>query len=271
MKQFAVPLRKSLAWHRRFTVARAGIRTELPALYCARMHDHPASDILGVSPILQALSTASKQILLGVLVRHRYKRNEILFRQGDPGETVHLVRKGHLKIQVSAATGEEAVLTVVGPGELFGELTLLDGGPRSATVVALDDVETVALGRADFQKFLRQDPAVVEALLATLARTIRRLSDDVSELMFLNLRGRLARKLLDLAEIDEQVTDGPVEIGVVLTQEELASMIGATRPRVNRILGFFEDHGAIARRGRQIVIANPNMLRAWVTFPDEDP
>jgi CRP/FNR family transcriptional regulator, cyclic AMP receptor protein len=234
------------------------------------MPEHLLPDVFGVSPILQALSPGSQQALLGVLIRHRYKRNEIIFRQDDPGETVHLVRKGHLKIQVSAATGEESVLTIVGPGDLFGELTLLDGGPRSATVVALDDVETVSLGRADFQKLLRHDATVVEALLAALARNIRRLSEDVSELMFLNLRGRLARKLLDLAEIGDQPIEGPVDIPVILTQEELAAMIGATRPRVNRILGFFEDHGAIARRGRQLVVMKPDILRCWVTFPDED-
>jgi CRP/FNR family transcriptional regulator/CRP/FNR family cyclic AMP-dependent transcriptional regulator len=146
---------------------------------------------------------------------------------------------------------------------------LLDGGPRSATVIAHDDAATVTLSRADFLDLLRRHPTVVEALLSAMARTIRRLSEDVSGLMFLDLRGRLARKLLELARAHGQPTNGAIEIQLSLTQEELASMIGATRPRVNKLLGFFEDQGAINRRGRRIVILNPDALQCWVSFPDE--
>ncbi len=161
------------------------------------------------------------------------------------------------------------MLTVVGPGDLFGELTLLDGAPRSATVVALEDVETATLSRADFQALLRRNPALAEAILATLARTIRRLSDEVTDLMFLDLRGRLAKKLLELAEAHGERVGGSTEIHLSLTQEELAGMIGATRPRVNRILGFFEDRGAIVRRGRSIAVVKPEVLRHWEGLPTQ--
>jgi CRP/FNR family transcriptional regulator, cyclic AMP receptor protein len=227
------------------------------------------NDVFHGSPMLQGLSPQERGALLALLRRRRYRRQEVVFHQGDAGDTLHLVRRGRLKVLIPAETGEEAVLTIVGPGDLFGELTLLDGGPRSATVVALEDVETVTLSRADFLDLLRREPAVVEALLATLARTIRRLSEDVTDLMSLDLRGRLAKKLLELAEAHGARSGDSIEIQVSLTQEELAGLIGATRPRVNKLLGFFEDRGAIARRGRRIIIVKPEALRCWVSQPGD--
>jgi CRP-like cAMP-binding protein len=227
------------------------------------------SDLFRDSPILQGLAPEAQRALAARLSRRRYRRNEVVFHQGDPGETLHLVRHGRLKILASAETGEDAVLTIVRPGDMFGELTLLDGGQRSATVIAMEEVETATLTRGDFLDLLRRDPTVVEALLSALARTIRRLTEDVSALMFIRLRGRLARKLLELARDHGQPTDGATEIQVPFTQEDLASMIGGTRPRVNELLGFFEDKGAISRPGRRIVILNPDALQCWVSFPDE--
>jgi len=129
--------------------------------------------------------------------------------------------------------------------------------------VALEPVETAVLSRAEFLGLLRRSPAVVDGLLATLAQTIRRLSEEVADLTFLDLHARLAKKLLDLSETHGQAADGSIEIQVPLTQEELASMIGATRPRVNKLLGLYEDRGAIARRGRLILILKPELLRGW--------
>ena len=197
------------------------------------------------------------------LRRRTYRRGEVIFHRGDPGDTLHVVRRGHLKIVVPMEGGEEAVLTIVGPGDLFGEMALLDGGSRSATVVAMEPVETETLSRADFLMLLRGNPDAVDQLLVSLARTIRRLTDALSDLMFLDMRGRLTRKLLELAESHGRASDGAIEITVAFTQEELAGMIGATRPRVNKLLGFFEDEGVITHRGRLIVILKPDLLRWW--------
>jgi CRP-like cAMP-binding protein len=144
-------------------------------------------------------------------------------------------------------------------------MALLDGQPRSATVVALEPVETYALRRQDFLALLRSCPEAVEGLLVALAAMIRRLSEEVIDLMFLDLRGRLVKKLLELAAQHGRRSADSTEIEVELTQEELAGMIGATRPRVNKLLGFFEDQGAIARSGRRIVIREPELLRRWVS------
>ena len=222
-------------------------------------------DILSQSFVLRGLPRQELEQLAAMMQHRVYRRGEVVLHQGDPGQTLHVVCAGRLKVVVSSESGDEAVLAVVGPGDLVGDLALLDGGPRSASIVALEPVETAALNRADFLGLLRHSPAVVEGLLAALAQTIRRLSDDVGDLMFLDLHGRLAKKLLELADAHGRATDGSIEIQVALTQEELAGMVGATRPRVNKLLGFYEARGAIARRDRRIVILQPDLLRRWAS------
>lgn len=229
------------------------------------MARRPDVDVLGQSLVLRGLPRDELERLASTMRRRTYRRGEAVFHQGDPGELLHVVYEGRLKIVLPDAAGDEAVLAILGPGDLFGDLALLDGGARSATVVALEPVETAILSRAEFVGLLRRSPAVVDGLLATLAGVIRRLSDEVADLTFLDLHGRLAKKLLELAEAHGQSTDGSIVIQVPLTQEELAAMIGATRPRVNRLLGLYEDRGAIARRGRHIAILKPEVLRGWAS------
>jgi CRP/FNR family transcriptional regulator, cyclic AMP receptor protein len=223
------------------------------------------ADILGQSFVLRGLPRHELEQLAGMMQRRAYRRGEVLMHQGDPGQALHVVCSGRLKVVTRNEGGEEALLAIVGPGDLVGDLALLDGGPRSATVIALEPVETATLARADFPGLLRRSPAVVEGLLAALAQTIRRLSEDVGDLMFLDLHGRLSKKLLELGDAHGRAIDGLIEIQVALTQGELAEMIGATRQRVNKLLGFYEARGAIARRGRRIVILRPEMLRRWAS------
>jgi CRP/FNR family transcriptional regulator, cyclic AMP receptor protein len=217
-------------------------------------------------PLLKDVSIESLTGLTRSLRRRGFHRGEVIFHQGDPGDTLHIIRNGRVKVVLPAETGDEVVLAVLGPGDCFGELALLDGGPRSASVVAMESVETWVLGRQDFLLFFRSNIEAAERLIINLARTIRRTNEDVADLAFLDLPGRLAKKLLELAESYGQQQDGgkTIEITVPLTQEELASMIGATRPSVNKVLGLYEDQGAIQRRGRRIAILRPDVLRRRV-------
>ena len=200
------------------------------------------------------------------LRRRTFQRGEVIFHQGDPGDTLHLMQKGRIKIVLPAESGDEVLLAILGPGNCFGELALLDGETRSATVVAIEPVETLTLGRNDFMAFVRANPETAERLMINLAHIIRKVNEDVADLAFLDLPGRLAKKLLDLAHDHGQPMPGGdgVEISVPLTQEELAGMVGATRPSVNKVLGWYEDQGAIQRRGRKIAIFKPEALRQRV-------
>ena len=220
-------------------------------------------EMLQRSIVLGLLPPAELAALVPTLRRRNYRRGETLYHQGDPGSVLHVIVEGRVKVVIPSESGEEAVLTVLGPGDVHGEMALLDGEPRSATVVALEPVVTAIISRESFLDLLRRSPAAVEGVLAGLARTIRRLSSEVGDLMFLDLQGRLAKMLLELAEIHGNEGEEGIEIQAALTQEDLAGMIGATRPRVNQLLGSFEDRGAISRRGRRIIIRRHDVLSRW--------
>src|SRR5436190_23765556 len=175
-------------------------------------------ELLQKSVVLGALPPAELERLLPALKRRSFRRGETLYHQGDPGHVLHVVLEGRVKVGIPSGSGEEAVLTVLGPGDVHGEMALLDGEPRSATVVALEPVVTAIISRESFLALLRRSPSAVEGVLAGLARTIRRLSSEVGDLMFLDLQGRLAKKLLELAEIHGHAAEDGIEIQATLTQ-----------------------------------------------------
>ncbi len=223
------------------------------------------AETLARSPLLRGLAEEDLARLAGRARRRTYRRGEVIFHQGDPGDAVHLIQDGRVKIALRADSGEEAVLAILGPSDCFGELALLDGEPRSATVVALETVETASLARGDLLRCLREHPAAMERLLTALAGMVRRADEGMADLVFLDLEGRLVKKLLELAADQERPADGAVEIELPMTQEDLAAMIGATRASVNKLLGWFQDQGAIERRGRRIAIFDPERLRRRIT------
>lgn len=197
--------------------------------------------------------------------RRTFRRGEVVFHQGDAGDALHIVETGRLKVVVYGESASETVLSILGPGESFGELALIDGEPRSATVQALEPAETVSVRRDEFLALLRTHPETNERLLVALVAKIRQLTDTVSDLAFLDLEGRLGKKLLELAGLHGSETGGVAEIEVPLTQEDLAGMVGATRASVNKLLGWYEDRHLIARRGRRITLLDPDRLRRRIS------
>jgi CRP-like cAMP-binding protein len=193
------------------------------------------------------------------LRRRRFRRNEVIFHQGDPGEALHVVASGAVKIVLPSAEGEEAIIATLRPGDFFGELALLDGAPRSATAVALEPSETLVLPRAAFRELLDHDPGLRDALLAGLAHELRRLTSHVEELHFLDLAGRLAMRLVRLArEADPDST--VVRLDWPYTQSDLASMIGGTRQSVNKLLSALVDDGLVAIERDTLVITDVEAL-----------
>ena len=222
---------------------------------------HSLQDTLARASLLGDLPPSLLADLAAAARRRTYRSGEVICHVGDPGDTLHVLESGRVKVTVYSEVGSEMLLNVLGPGECFGELALIDGEPRSATVETLEPVETVTLRRDDFLRLMRANDAALEPLLATLARTIRRLSDAVADVSFLSLEGRLAKKLLALAEEHGETVGGLIEIQLPISQEELASMVGATRTSVNKVLGQYEDQGLITRRGRRIVVRDAARLR----------
>ena len=185
------------------------------------------------------------------LRRRRFRRGETIFHQGDPGDSLHIVSSGAVKIVLPSLEGEEAIIATLRSGDFFGELALLDGAPRSATAIALEATETSTLPRQAFLNMLDQDKALRESLLAGLAREIRRVTTHVEELHFLDLAGRLASRLARLAR-DAEPEATEVRLDWPYTQSDLASMIGGTRQSVNKLLSDLAD--------RELVIIEKDML-----------
>jgi len=178
------------------------------------------------------------------LRRRRFRRGEVIFHQGDPGDALHLVGSGAVKIVLPSEHGEEAIIATLRRGDFFGELALLDGAPRSATAVALEPSETWTLSRDLFHELLDRDPRLRDSLLAGLARELRRLTGQVEELHFLDLAGRLAMRLARLArEADPAATE--VRLDWPYTQSDLAAMIGGTRQSVNKLLSGLVERGLV--------------------------
>jgi CRP/FNR family transcriptional regulator, cyclic AMP receptor protein len=217
---------------------------------------------LGRVPLFGSLNPRQLAELARVARRYRYDRDETIFYQGDPGDTFYVILSGQVKVGVTSAEGQEAILVVLDAGEGFGEFALLDDQPRSATIEATVPTEVLALRKDDFRRLLRQMPDIAIALLRVLTKRLRDTDQLVQDAAFLDVGDRLAKKLLALMETHGRPRpQGGVELTMQLTQQELASMIGATRESVNKQLGAFRDKGLVAVDRQRITILRPEQLR----------
>ena len=188
----------------------------------------------------------------------------MIFHLGDPGGLLYLISRGKVKISHTTAEGQEVVLAILGPGDFFGELALLDDSPRSATAIALEPTETWTLHREEFIHYLSDNPDFALHVLKVLARNIRRLNTQLADIFFLDLPGRLARVLLNLAEqYGRKMTDGTL-IDLSLTQTDLAEMTGATRVSINKALGRFRRAGWIRVNGRRVTVVDHAALAGLI-------
>lgn len=219
------------------------------------------TSLLSRVPIFTSLEEESLRRLAELCRSRAFKRGEVIFHEGDPGNALYLIESGQVKIVLISDEGEETILNVQGPEECLGELALIDAAPRSATAVALERVQVLALYRDDFLALLSRHPPVALAVMSGLAGMIRRLSSQVQDLMLLDARGRVAKKLLDLAEQHGRVTPGGVRIDLRLTQQELAQMVGLTRVSVNQHLAWFHERGILVTDREGITLLKPEELR----------
>lgn len=225
---------------------------------CGTPKDAPI--LLVTWDLLAPLSDRQRQEVLRAARPRAFRRGEVVFHEGDPGETLHLVRSGRLAVRVAIPSGDTATLSVVSPGDVFGELALLsESHTRTATVVALEHSETLALSRRDFVELRRQHPGVEQLLVEMLARRVDELSQSLLEAMYVGVDRRVIRRLLDLADAYRNGPDGVVTIP--LTQEDLAGMAGATRPTVNQVLQRLVATGCVALGRGKIELLDVDALR----------
>lgn len=198
---------------------------------------------------------------VGRRLRHRhFRRNEVIFHQGDPGDALHVITEGAVKILLPSPEGEEAIIATLKEGDFFGELALLDGQPRSATATAVEPTETLSLPRDIFRELVEKHPELRDALFAALATLLRRITKHVEELHFLDLAGRLAARIAQLARQAQPGATRQIELDWPYTQSDLAAMIGGTRQSVNRLLADLIDDGIVRLEHERLVITDLDAL-----------
>jgi CRP-like cAMP-binding protein len=206
-------------------------------------------------PLFRGLDADNLAALAETIRVRRYRRGEVIFHQGDPGDALHVILRGRVKISSPSEGGVEAILVTLRAGEFFGALALLDGSPRSASATAVEAAETLVLPRERFRRLVDEVPEFRDHVFAELARELRRLTNPVEELHFLDIAGRLAARLVRLAE--EQAgadADGAIRLDGPITQGELAAMVGSTRQSINKLLGMLIDDGLVRLDRDAIVV-----------------
>jgi CRP/FNR family cyclic AMP-dependent transcriptional regulator len=215
---------------------------------------------LANTPLFAALDDDAAAALRSCMNETKVARGRTLFNEGDPGDKLYVVTAGKIKLGRTAADGRENLLAVLGPGEMFGELSLFDPGPRTATATAVTDTTVLGLGHGDLQPWLTGRPEVASHLLGALAQRLRRTNEAMADLVFSDVPGRVAKALLDLARrFGVQAEDG-LHVTHDLTQEELAQLVGASRETVNKALADFASRGFLRLEARAVVILDVERL-----------
>ncbi len=217
-------------------------------------------DVLMQAPLFSALDPEAAAALRAATNLIRIPKGGVLFREGDPGDRLYVLERGKIKLGTASTDGRDALLAIVGPGEMIGELALFDPGPRAATATALTDVAARELSHDALRPWLSGRPEVAEALLSALARRLRRTNEAMSDLVFSDVPGRVAKALTDLGErFGVPVEDG-TSVTHDMTQEELAQLVGASRETVNKALADFAARGWIRLESRSVILIDSERL-----------
>ena len=209
--------------------------------------------------LLDGLAEHERREVMRVARRRRFARKEVVFHEGDPGDTLHLIVRGSVAVRITTPLGDEGILRVLGPGQVFGELALIDPAPRVASIVAVEPCETLALHTDQLTELRRRHPSVNDVLLGAVVAELRRVSAQLVEVMYVPAEKRVHRRLLELHRL---FGNGERGTTIPLTQAELAQLTGATRSTVNRILREAESVGYLrVERARLHVLDEAELAR----------
>jgi CRP/FNR family transcriptional regulator, cyclic AMP receptor protein len=218
-------------------------------------------DVVLSAPLFSGIDPAAAHALYASMTQVQLPRGQAVFQEGEPGDRLYIIGFGKVKLGRRSSDGRENLLSILGPGEMFGELSLFDPGPRTASATAVADARLFELGHAELIEWLERYPAVAKHLLEALARRLRRTNEALADLVFADVPGRVAKALLDLStRFGQQIDDG-LRVAHDLTQEELAQLVGASRETVNKALADFAARGWVRREGRAIVLLDLQRLQ----------
>ena len=213
------------------------------------------------APLFAALDDEASSTLMRSMSQTRLERGDVLFHEGDQGDRLYVIREGKIKLGRRSTDGRENLVAILGPGEMFGELSLFDPGPRSATVTAVTETTLLSLAHDDLMRWLEGRPAVALGLLSQIAGRLRKANDVNADLVFSDVPGRVAKALLDLADRFGRTADDGVHVHHDLTQEELAQLVGASRETVNKALADFASRGWLRLEPRSVVIMDVERMK----------
>ena len=227
-------------------------------------------EVVRRAPLFATLDDDAAREVMSSMDAVRMERGDVLFHEGDQGDRLYVITEGKIKLGCTSTDGRENLLAILGPGEMFGELSLFDPGPRTATATAVAETQLIGLGNDQLRQLLGNEqltqllgahPRIAGTLLAALARRLRRTNENLADLVFTDVPGRVAKALLELS----QRFGRPVEDGVMvahdLTQEELAQLVGASRETVNKALADFATRGWLRLEARAVLLLDVERLR----------
>jgi CRP/FNR family transcriptional regulator, cyclic AMP receptor protein len=220
--------------------------------------------------IFSSLDPSHREKLKSLFRPRSFCSNEIIFSKGDPGFGLYLIRSGRVKICVIDRNGSELIFTFMLQGDLLGDLAIFDGKPRSATAIAVTDTDTLYLDRKEFLEYLSVSPQACLDIINMLCQRLRRVSTQLEEISFLDIAGRIARKLMDISTGDNSyMVLQERTLTCSITQEELARVIGASREMVNKVLNSFVDLGIISLKRKKLTILNTQELARIAAYEGE--
>ncbi|MBI2407117.1 MAG: Crp/Fnr family transcriptional regulator [Gemmatimonadetes bacterium] len=215
------------------------------------------ADFLATVPLFKSLDARERERFAEMVREKNYPKGSVILFEDDPGDALFVVRAGRVKVVLLSEDGREVILSLMGVGEYFGELALIDGQPRSAHVIAMEDSTLLVLHRDDFRRRVESSPGVAWALLQELSRRLRRADEKIGTLVLLDVPGRIARMLLDAAaDAGDDLIDKP------LTHQTIAHVIGASRETVSRAMREFQDLKWLTTERRRIRLLDRVALRA---------
>ena len=218
-------------------------------------------DVLRDTPLFESLSEEDAKALRSGIIDVHLDRGERLFSEGDTGDKLYIILAGKIKLTKAAPDGRENLLSVHGPGEMFGELSLFDPIPRTSSATAVTSARLAGLAHDDLRTWLTSRPEVAMHLLQALAQRLRRINEVKADLVFTDVPGRVAKALLDLADRFGVPTPDGLQVNHDLTQEELAQLVGASRETVNKALADFTARGWIQLAAKSVLVTDTDRLR----------
>lgn len=211
---------------------------------------------LGRVSLFSQLQPSDLTLLAEKLKQRNFHKGEVIFHQDDPGDRLHLVANGLVKISIISQDGRENDLALLAPGDCFGEMSILDGGLRSASAVAADATETMTLSREDFLSFITQYPQVAIQIITMLVGRLRATDEMIGDMVFLDVPTRVAKKLVELSRMYQDSQNPSGDVTVPLGQEELSRLVGSSRETVSRALTAYRKNGLLTTSHRKITICD---------------